>query len=263
MKGCAVIVTYGDIFYLLKQVMDACYKESLSKIIVVYNDSIESSKIELKKYENKNKNILKMIYLNESTGFTGGYKRGLEEAYTDEEYDFIWLIDDNNPQQKSLKLLKNFWNNLSNENKNEKFLLLSYRQDRVAYKEAIITNIGIKNSFLGLYIVGLPKKVLKIVKRKLGFKIFVKNQTIKSGKVSVVSYGGPESIIVNENIGILCNIDEVSLSNALQKMIGLERQCDPMFIRQYVLDNFSENIVASKIFETYKNVLIKSRGENL
>ena len=29
MKVCTVIVTYGDRFYLLKQVMDACYREGV------------------------------------------------------------------------------------------------------------------------------------------------------------------------------------------------------------------------------------------
>ena len=35
MKVCAVIVTYGDRFHLLEQVMDACYKEGVDKIIEI------------------------------------------------------------------------------------------------------------------------------------------------------------------------------------------------------------------------------------
>jgi cellulose synthase/poly-beta-1,6-N-acetylglucosamine synthase-like glycosyltransferase len=51
MKVCAVIVTYGDRFHLLNQVMDTCYKEGVNNIIVVDNNSSKNSKIELKKYE--------------------------------------------------------------------------------------------------------------------------------------------------------------------------------------------------------------------
>ena len=44
MKICSVIVTYGDRFHLLKQVMDACFKEGIHRVIVVDNDLEENSK---------------------------------------------------------------------------------------------------------------------------------------------------------------------------------------------------------------------------
>lgn len=196
MKVCAVIVTYGDRIHLLKQVMDTCYKEGANNIIVVDNDSEQNSKIELKKYEKENKDKLKVIYLNENTGSAGGFKRGLQEAYNDSDCEFIWLLDDDNqPQKYSLKVLKDFWNDLNQEDKNEKVSLLSYRKDRVAYKEAVMTNnlnlvLGRKNSFLGFHIIDLPKKVLKVIKRKFGLKTFIENTNVKSGKVSVGPYGG-------------------------------------------------------------------------
>jgi GT2 family glycosyltransferase len=176
--------------------MDACYKEGVSKIIVVDNDSEQNSKQKLKKYENQNQKRLKVVYLNENTGSAGGYKRGLEEAYNNSECEFIWLLDDDNmPQKDSLKVLKDFWNNLNQEDKNRKVSLLSYRKDRVAYKEAIMTNnpnlvLGRKNSFLGFHFIDLPKKVVKVMKRKFGIQTFKEDKTIKSGKVSVAPYGG-------------------------------------------------------------------------
>ncbi len=93
MKICAVIVTYGDRFHLLEQVMDACYKEGVDKVIVVDNASIESSRDKLKKYESKNQDRLKVIYLDENTGSVGGYKRGLEEAYNSKDYKCILTLD--------------------------------------------------------------------------------------------------------------------------------------------------------------------------
>ncbi|AEA34639.1 glycosyltransferase [Hippea maritima] len=195
MKVCAVIVTYGDRFHLLKQVMDACYNEGVNKIIVVDNASEENSKKQLKEYEEK-ESRLKVIYLDENTGSAGGYKRGLQEAYKCEECEFIWLLDDDNqPQKDSLKVLKDFWNKLKDENKEEKVSLLSYRPDRIQYKEAIMTDnpdlvLGRKNSFLGFHIIDLPKKVIRVLKRKIGIKTFHENPNIKSGKVAVAPYGG-------------------------------------------------------------------------
>ena len=195
MKTCAVIVTYGDRFHFLKQVIEACFKEGIDKIIVIDNAAVENSRKQLKKFE-ENKDKLKVIYLDKNTGSAGGYKRGLQEAYNCSECEFIWLLDDDNmPQKNSLKVLKEFWNNLNEENKEEKFALLSYRPDRVQYKEAIMTNnpnlvLGRKNSFLGFHVLDIPKKVIRVIKRKIGLSTFIEKPNIKSGKVAVAPYGG-------------------------------------------------------------------------
>jgi GT2 family glycosyltransferase len=196
LKVCAVIVTYGDRFHLLKQVIDACFREGVDKVIVVDNASVENSRNQLKEFESKNKDKLKVIYLNENTGSAGGFKRGLETTYHDPECEFIWLLDDDNePQKDSLKVLKEYWNSLEDENKEEKTALLSYRPDRIQYKEAIMTNnpnlvLGRKNSFLGFHVIDLPKKIVRVIKRKLGLSTFRENPNIKNGKVAVAPYGG-------------------------------------------------------------------------
>ena len=195
MKVCSVIVTYGDRFHLLKQVIEACYKEGVYRVIVIDNASEENSKKKLQELD-KNEDRLKVIYLDENTGSAGGYKRGLQEAYECEECEHIWLLDDDNkPQKKSLKVLKEFWGELENKEKEKKVSLLSFRSDRMAYKEAIMTKnpnlvLGRKNSFLGFHILDLPKKVIRVLKRKIGIKTFIEEKNIKSGKVSVAPYGG-------------------------------------------------------------------------
>jgi hypothetical protein len=68
---CAVIVTYGDRFHLLKQVIDACFREGVNKVIVVDNASVENNRNQLKEFEKENSDKLKVIYLNENTGSTG------------------------------------------------------------------------------------------------------------------------------------------------------------------------------------------------
>ncbi len=195
MKVCAVIVTYGDRFHLLVQVMDACFIECVDKIIVIDNGSVNNSKNQLREYE-KNNNNLKVVYLDTNYGSAGGYKKGLKLAYNDLECEYIWLLDDDNkPLKGSLKILKEFWDSLDEENKNKNVSLLSYRKDRTAYKEAIMTNnpevvLGKKNSFFGFHFLILPQKVIKVLKKKFGLHTFVENPKIKTGKISVAPYGG-------------------------------------------------------------------------
>lgn len=202
-----VIVTYGDRFHLLKRVIKSSFLEGVDKIIVIDNNSEENSKKQLKEYEEQ-ENRLSIIYLNENTGSAGGYKRGLEEAYNDGSCEFIWLLDDDNePQKDSLKVLKEFWKNLEDKTKKEKISLLSYRKDRVAYKESIMTEnpdlvLGRKNSFLGFHILDLFNKIIKVFKRKIGIETYKENENVRSGKVSVAPYGGMffRSKIIKENI---------------------------------------------------------------
>jgi GT2 family glycosyltransferase len=174
--------------------MDACYKEGVSKIIVVDNDSEQNSKQKLKKYENQNQKRLKVVYLNENTGSAGGYKRGLEEAYNNSECEFIWLLDDDNmPQKDSLKVLKDFWNNLEQKDKKEKVALLSRRDGRDIYLKAIKNSMnleGKRNSFLKFHISDILLKLKNIIKSKLGLISKEENITIRSGKVSIAYFGG-------------------------------------------------------------------------
>ncbi len=187
----AVIVTYSNRFYLLDQVIKSCYAEGVDKIIVVDNNSDESSQKELRNLENNLKNGLKVIYLNKNSGSSGGYKRGLEEAYKDNNCSYIWLLDDDNkPQKGSLKRLKEYWKSLNKKEQNKKISLLSYRQDRKAYKEAIVIGdpdfvLGKQNSFLGFHIYSFLRKIVLRKPRPQALQ-----ENINSGLVSVAPYGG-------------------------------------------------------------------------
>jgi GT2 family glycosyltransferase len=140
-KVCVVTVTYGNRFYLLKQVIDAALSEGIYKIIVVDNNSELESKNKLMEYEKLLNGKIKVLYLDDNYGSAGGFKKGLEEAYNDSECEFIWLLDDDNyPVNGSLKNLLDFWDSLRIENKEEKIALLSYRKGQLS-RESIIRNI--------------------------------------------------------------------------------------------------------------------------
>lgn len=191
LKVCALILTYSDRFHLLKQVIEACLDEGVNRIIVVDNNSEENSKKALRNLEDSLKNNLKVIYLDKNTGSSGGYKRGMEEAYKDTECEYVWLLDDDNkPQKGSLEILKEYWKSLNKKEQSEKISLLSYRQDRKAYKEAIVTGdpnlvLGKQNSFLGFHIYNVLRKIVQKKPRAQALQ-----ENINSGLVSVAPYGG-------------------------------------------------------------------------
>jgi GT2 family glycosyltransferase len=209
LKVCAVIVTYGERFHLLKQVIDACFREGVDKVIVVDNASVENSRKQLKEYESKNKDKLKVIYLDENTGSAGGYKRGLQEAYNDSKCEFIWLLDDDNkPEKESLSYLLSNWKNYKIEDKTKTLALLSNRIDRTKFIEAVQCNnpniiLGRKNKYLGFHIYDLFDKLLNrfLNKKKIKYK-----DDIEIFPVPIAPYGG---LFIHKNM-----LEEIGYPNS-------------------------------------------------
>ncbi len=166
MRICVVIVTYGNRFHLLRQVVDSLVEPQVTKIIIVDNNSVEESSRGLKRLEDLSKNKLRVICLPENTGSAGGYKRGLQEAYNCTDCDFIWLLDDDNkPEEDALNILIDAWDRVKEKHKKRRIALLSLREDRkqyvmVAQGEPVEKWFGRKNSFLGFHILALPVKIL-------------------------------------------------------------------------------------------------------
>lgn len=72
--------------------------------------------------------------------------------------------------------------------------------------------------------------------------------------------GGPESIIVDSNIGELVEINKNDLADAMEKLILNKNKYNEEYIRKYAVDNFSKDVVTSKLIELYKSVLIRSKN---
>ena len=63
--------------------------------------------------------------------------------------------------------------------------------------------------------------------------------------------GGPESIISNDALGILCEHDELE-----KGLIDITNKFfDPKMIRNYVLNNFSEKIISKKLKRIYNKLV--------
>ena len=69
--------------------------------------------------------------------------------------------------------------------------------------------------------------------------------------------GGPESIVVNTELGELVENSEDAFVQGLETVInGIERY-DNEKIRDYVVANFSPEVLADKLTEIYEKVLLK------
>lgn len=61
--------------------------------------------------------------------------------------------------------------------------------------------------------------------------------------------GGPESIVMNDKLGKLVDIDVDSLSKGMLELYT--KKYDSKYIRTYVIDNFSADIVSEKLLNVY------------
>jgi len=67
--------------------------------------------------------------------------------------------------------------------------------------------------------------------------------------------GGPESIVQNERVGVLCDIDEHSLAESMKYLYKNRDKYDNKFIAQYTKENFSEEAVCEQLEVIYKEIL--------
>lgn len=180
-----VMVTYGDRFLFLNQVVQRLDNLGFVKYIVLVDNLVTGKSIfDLKQLKLK---VDKLITIEQgyNSGSAKGFKKGIKTAL-DLDIDFIWLLDDDNlPAENALDMLICTWNAVGID-KSENLALLSFRPDRSIFKKAIQVNdpnliLGSNNSFLGFHIVD------KIYGRKLTNDI---QKTKSLGKVSVAPYGG-------------------------------------------------------------------------
>lgn len=166
MTTFAVTVTYGNRFHLLNQVIDSALAEGISKVIVVDNNSVSESREKLKAYEKELNGKIKVLYLDDNYGSAGGFKRGFEEAYNDEECEYILALDDDNyVLDNTINKLKLILTYLQ-EDKN--IMLGLYRKiwdwDRKSVYNGWIKSYE-KNNFFGLnFMIALKAKFFKETK---------------------------------------------------------------------------------------------------
>lgn len=184
MRITAIIVTYSDRFYLLKQVLESCFEADVFDAIVVDNDSDKKSQNQLKVFTGNYKDKITVIRNSSNLGSAKAYKQGLKEAKSRDTCDYIWLLDDDNqPDIKALHRLKKYWS----QKPKDVVALLSFRPDRKQYKQAILKSnpnlvLGWNNSFYGFHI---GQKISNFFSKKVNNK----NESL-AGEIAYAPYGG-------------------------------------------------------------------------
>jgi len=160
---CVVIVTYGNRVHLLKQVMNSCIKNNVSKIIVIDNASQEESASKLSEFSMANPDKVSVFRMSRNLGSAGGFKRGIEEALKYRECEYILLLDDDNVMLENCTnvLLYNF-NRLEPIYGKDNLVLSAYR---VSLNQ--LSHRAIKRGvFLGFHLKDLLRKLAGILKEE-------------------------------------------------------------------------------------------------
>ncbi|HOF35022.1 MAG TPA: glycosyltransferase [Spirochaetota bacterium] len=137
MKILAIIVTYGQRAHLLTRVIESTIREGIDKIIIVDNDSSPESKKKINVLSKKHFPKIHLVLNTANTGSSGGFSTGLKTAQKYPDYNYYWLLDDDNmPEINSLEKLKLAYSYLGNVSKN--ILVSSRASSRKQDMESIV-----------------------------------------------------------------------------------------------------------------------------
>ena len=165
---CAVTVTYGNRFGLLEQVLTALLRANIGHIIIVDNASDTASQQALYSFiEQHVTDALTVLTMPHNLGSAGGYKTGIEAAL-ETDYDFVWLLDDDNvPAEDAFRHLQDAHAELASQHAS--FALCALRDDRAnlkAWAQGVRTAITRPSSVLGFHMLDIPAKLLARFQKK-------------------------------------------------------------------------------------------------
>jgi GT2 family glycosyltransferase len=162
---CVVTVTYDDRAHLLEYVLGTVLDMGVGKVVAVDNASTPESTRRLRYLAKRSERRVEVLHLDENLGSAGGFKAGLERAKALIEFEFIWLLDDDNvPKPDALECLWHAYCLLGGDPNNA---LLSLRRDLKEYVLAATRGepVGfVSNAFLGFHIKDIPVKVWSRIK---------------------------------------------------------------------------------------------------
>ncbi|RQO75587.1 family 2 glycosyl transferase [Pedobacter sp. KBW06] len=164
-KVCILIVTYGNRWHLIEQVLkQVLIFEQVTDIVVVNNASCYNvSECTARMGDGR----LTVLNNSENLGSAGGYKQGITYIHKKNEADFYWLLDDDNvPEENTMSTLLDIWDEIpGNGGKKALFCLRDDRTPhvKIAKGEDYSRYYLIKDNFMGFSISNsLPNKYYKL-----------------------------------------------------------------------------------------------------
>lgn len=155
---CVLIVTYGDRWQFLSQVLKRVGTfENVTDIVVIDNASVYSVAERCGLLADER---IKVITNKENLGSAGGYKIGLKYFREERAAEFVWLLDDDNqPSADALAELTAAWSSIPGTD--DQKALFSLRQDRkqhvmIAQGEDANRFFSAENSFMGFNLFRIP-----------------------------------------------------------------------------------------------------------
>ena len=182
MSILAIIVTYGNRFNYLNEVLKRLLKEKIKKILIISNGSEEISKKLIYDFKKKNKKI-KLLILKKNYGSAFAIKKGLKYSLKS-DCKFILLLDDDNlPALGFKKILEKKYQEYGNSYKN----IISPNR----YKLKYYTNLQSKNNPFYFFNNNFIKFNFLQIIFYLIKKFFIKREKLKKNiLMQVAPYGG-------------------------------------------------------------------------
>lgn len=184
-----------------------------------------------------------------------------KEESSHKDFQFINIANLN--KNKNQILLINAFAKVFSENKNVGLSILGCGPEHKSLQSKIdALNIQEQIKLFGF---APRKQVLEELQKSDAFVLSSKYETFGVVAIEAMSCGlpviatkcgGPESVIENDDLGILVKNDDLEeLSNAMKKIYeNINKYCSDS-IRGYVVENFSEKVISEKLINTYKEVI--------
>jgi GT2 family glycosyltransferase len=164
---CAVIVTYGNRFHLVRRVIEAVLQNGVKKVVVVDNGMLPECSACLDALMGDSGAVINVVSLPENRGSAGGYKAGLEYAIRCTVCEYIWFLDDDNvPDDGALAALLEQYQELGKTFSRDALALLSLREDREYLRDiangAHVADVFPRHSsFMGFHLCDVPRKLIR------------------------------------------------------------------------------------------------------
>ncbi len=191
---CVLIVTYGNRWQFLSQVIESVLSfKTVSSIIIVNNAAEYNLKSKTRHF---NDDRLLVVDLQENSGSASGYKTALENA-RNTNASFYWFLDDDNlPETDTANILLKHWQLIdAADNKKALFCLRTDRLQhlRIAKGESPYRYYLVPDNFMGFHFMKIfSNQLKKLQDKKADTKPF-----LNRAAMPYVPYGG---LFIHKNI---------------------------------------------------------------